>query len=45
MLADFDVAVHRIAAQPFHLTVNVNGKTREHTLDYLLATDDGAITA
>jgi hypothetical protein len=43
LLADFDVGVHRIAAQPFHLTANVNGKIREHTLDYLLATDDGTV--
>ena len=43
LLADFDVAVHRIVAQPFLLTAEVNGKARKHTPDYLLDTDDGTV--
>jgi hypothetical protein len=41
LLADFDPAVHRIAAQPFLLRAHVNGQLRNHILDYLLDTDDG----
>lgn len=43
LLADFDIAVHKIVAQPFHLVAHVNGKEREHTPDYLLVTDDGPV--
>ncbi|MEZ0054376.1 hypothetical protein ABIA30_005417 [Mycobacterium sp. MAA66] len=43
MIADFDPRVHHIAAQPFLLQANVNGKWVRHTLDYLLGTDDGPV--
>jgi hypothetical protein len=43
MLADFDTAVRRIAAQPFLLTKVEGDGTRKHTPDYLLITDSGPV--
>jgi hypothetical protein len=43
LLADFDTKVRRIVAQPFRLRADVSGRPREHTLDYLLASDDGPV--
>jgi hypothetical protein len=43
LLADFDRAVRGIAAQPFQLTSEVNGKSRRHVLDYLWDTVDGPV--
>lgn len=38
--ADFDPNVERIAAQPFLLTAEVEGKPRRHILDYIWGTDE-----
>jgi hypothetical protein len=43
LLADFDRAVRGIAAQPFQLTAEVDGKARRHILDYMLDTVDGPV--
>jgi hypothetical protein len=43
LIADFDATVRRIVAQPFRLRAEVNGRPHEHTLDYLLATDEGPV--
>jgi hypothetical protein len=43
LLADFDRAVRGIAAQPFQLTAEVDGKPRRHILDYMLDTVDGPV--
>lgn len=43
LLADFDRAVRGIAAQPFQITAEVDGKARRHVLDYMLDTDDGPV--
>ena len=43
LLADFDRAVRGIAAQPFQLTAEVDGKGRRHVLDYMLDTVDGPV--
>jgi hypothetical protein len=43
LLADFDRAVRGIAAQPFQLTAEVDGKARRHVLDYMLDTVDGPV--
>jgi hypothetical protein len=43
ILADFDRAVRGIAAQPFRLEAQVNGKLRYHVLDYLWDTVDGPV--
>ena len=40
VIADFDIGVKRIAAQPFMLTAEVNDQTRAHILDYLWGTDE-----
>jgi hypothetical protein len=41
LLADFDMGVSRIAAQPFLLKASVEGKVRRHIPDYLLMTGSG----
>lgn len=41
ILADFDPSVHRIVAQPFQLTANVDGQERRHIPDYLWEDDQG----
>lgn len=43
ILADFDVTVHRIVAQPFRLTAEVDGQERRHILDYLWDSDEGPV--
>ena len=43
MFADFDPVVRRIAAQPFLLVAEVDGKLRRHVPDYLLLTDHGPV--
>ncbi|MBF6412945.1 TnsA-like heteromeric transposase endonuclease subunit [Nocardia cyriacigeorgica] len=43
MLADFQLSVRRIVAQPFHLRAVVGGVMRRHVPDYLLLTDSGPI--
>jgi hypothetical protein len=43
LLVDFDRAVRGIAAQPFQITAEVNGKARRHVLDYMLDTVDGPV--
>jgi hypothetical protein len=43
LLADFDVGVQRIAAQPFLLRCPVDGKERRHIPDYLLLTNAGPV--
>jgi hypothetical protein len=43
VLADFDRAVRGIAAQPFQLTAEVDGKARRHILDFMLDTVDGPV--
>ena len=43
LLSDFDVAVHRIVAQPFMFRAEIGGKIRRHIPDYLLDTDDGPV--
>jgi hypothetical protein len=42
-MADFDLSVHKIKAQPFLLTARVNGCKRTHVPDYLLRTDGGPV--
>lgn len=44
MLADFDPAVAGIAAQPFLLTAEVDGRRRRHVPDFLLTSADGVVT-
>lgn len=41
LLADMDPGITSIAAQPFKLTAEVNGKTRNHIPDFILSTSDG----
>lgn len=41
--ADFDVAVRRIAAQPFLLRAYVGGVERKHVPDFLLLTESGPV--
>jgi hypothetical protein len=43
LMADFDLSVQRIKAQPFLLTARVNGRRRKHVPDYLLRTADGLV--
>ena len=43
LYADFDSNVNRIVAQPFLLTIDINGRTRRHIPDFLLVTDTGAV--
>lgn len=43
MIADFDVEVKHIAAQPFMLTAKVNERTCTHILDYFWGTDEQPI--
>lgn len=43
LFADFDRTVRGIAAQPFKLKAEVNGKTYSHVLDYLWDTVDGPV--
>lgn len=44
LLADFDPRVVSIAAQPFHVTERLEGRTRRHVPDYLLLGKDGVVT-
>lgn len=44
LLADFDPRVVSIAAQPFHVTERLEGRTRRHVPDYLLLDQDGVVT-
>ncbi len=39
----FDATVHRIVAQPFRLTADVDGQERRHILDYLWDSDEGPV--
>jgi len=41
--ADFDLAVRRIAAQPFLLRAFVGGMERKHVLNFLLLTESGPV--
>lgn len=43
LLADFDPAVHHIAAQTFSLRAEVDGQIRRHVPDYLWDIDDGPV--
>ncbi|KUO00436.1 transposase [Streptomyces caeruleatus] len=43
LLADFDPSVRHIAAQPFLLKAQVQGKVRKHIPDYLLLTREGPL--
>lgn len=43
MYADFDPAVHRVAAQPFLMSAVVAGIKRRHVPDFLLLTDVGPV--
>jgi hypothetical protein len=43
LLADFDPAVAAIAAQPFCVVAEVNGRTRRHVPDFLLVDADGLV--
>ena len=43
LLSDFDIAVHRIVAQPFMFRAEIGGKIRRHIPDYLLDTDAGRL--
>jgi hypothetical protein len=43
LLADFDLRVRKMIAQPFMLTATVNGQSRRHILDYLWDTVDGPV--
>jgi hypothetical protein len=43
LYADFDSSVNRIVAQPFLLTIDIDGQTRKHIPDFLLITDTGAL--
>ncbi len=44
LLADFDRAVVTIVAQPFNLSVRIDGRTRRHVPDRLLQDATGAVT-
>jgi len=44
MLADFDVDVAAIYAQPFRLTATVDSVTRSHVPDFLLVSVGGTAT-
>ena len=41
LFADFDDEVNHIVAQPFLMTMTVDGRVRKHVPDYLLITDTG----
>jgi hypothetical protein len=41
MYADFDLRVNHIVAQPFLLSVKLNGEVRKHVPAFLLFTDTG----
>ena len=41
LFADFDDEVNHIVAQPFLITMTVDGQVRKHVPDYLLITDTG----
>ncbi len=43
LFADFDVSVHRILAQPFLVTVEIDGVVRRHVPDFLLLTQTGPL--
>ncbi len=43
LMADFDISVHAINAQPFQLTALVGDRQRRHVPDYLLRTDSGPV--
>lgn len=43
LLADFDVSVNQIVAQPFLVTMAINNRARRHIPDYLWDTDDGPV--
>lgn len=43
LLADFDLSVKRIVAQPFLMRAKVDSRVRRHIPDFLLLTDDGPI--
>jgi hypothetical protein len=43
LMADFDLAVRRIKAQPFLLSAIVDGRRRRHILDYMVRTDAGPV--
>jgi hypothetical protein len=43
LFADFDVSVHRILAQPFLLTLEIDGSVRRHVPDFLLLTRTGPL--
>jgi len=43
LYADFDPGVSRIVAQPFLLTVHIDGKDRRHIPDFLLLTEAGPV--
>nr|WSW58153.1 TnsA-like heteromeric transposase endonuclease subunit [Streptomyces sp. NBC_00998] len=43
LFADFSPGVRHIAAQPFLLKAQVEGRLRRHIPDYLLLTDDGPL--
>jgi hypothetical protein len=43
-LADFDVPVMAIAAQPFLVTARVGAQLRRHVPDFLLLNSDGSVT-
>jgi hypothetical protein len=43
LMADFDLAVQNIKAQPFRLWAFANGRMRSHVPDYLLRTDVGPL--
>ena len=43
ILADFDLSVHHIVAQPLQLTADVDGQKRRHIPDYLWDSDDGPV--
>lgn len=42
LLADMDPSVAWIAAQPFRMVTEIDGKSRSHVPDYLLSTVDGS---
>lgn len=44
LLADFDLSVVAIAAQPFQITADVGGRRRRHVPDFLLLDGFGAAT-
>lgn len=43
LYADFDPRVNQIVAQPFLLSIEINGQVRRHIPDFLLITDTGAV--